>query len=59
MNIKYSINHGQQLEFWVPGRTQNMRWAAHSVGILFSSCSFGLEDEFGCAYIGLGWKASV
>ncbi|KDR81789.1 hypothetical protein GALMADRAFT_239986 [Galerina marginata CBS 339.88] len=30
MSIKYSINRGQQLEFWVPGRAQNMRWAAHS-----------------------------
>ncbi|KAG6841682.1 hypothetical protein C0991_008320 [Blastosporella zonata] len=31
MNITYSINSGQQLEFFVPGRSQNMRWAAHSV----------------------------
>ncbi|KAJ3487415.1 hypothetical protein NLJ89_g11716 [Agrocybe chaxingu] len=30
MAIKYSINNGQQLEFWVPGRMQNMRWAAYS-----------------------------
>jgi hypothetical protein len=35
MQITYSINHGQELEFYVPGRNQNMRWAAHSV----SDCS--------------------
>ena len=33
MVIKYSVNNGQQIEFWVPGRMQNMRWAAHSVRI--------------------------
>jgi hypothetical protein len=32
MKIKYSINEGQELEFYVPGRFENMRWAAHSVG---------------------------
>ncbi len=31
MVVHYSINNGQQLEFWVPGRDQNMRWAAYSV----------------------------
>lgn len=31
MAITYSINSGQRLEFFVPGHTQNMRWAAHSV----------------------------
>lgn len=31
MAVKYSINAGQQLEFVVPGRNQNMRWAVHSV----------------------------
>ncbi|KIM49433.1 hypothetical protein M413DRAFT_438618 [Hebeloma cylindrosporum] len=30
MAITYSINNGQEIEFWVPGRMQNMRWAAHS-----------------------------
>ncbi|KAF9533418.1 hypothetical protein CPB83DRAFT_845226 [Crepidotus variabilis] len=30
MKVKYSINKGQEMEFWVPGREQNMRWAAHS-----------------------------
>jgi len=29
--IKYSINGGMQLSFFVPARHQNMRWAAHSV----------------------------
>ena len=33
MAITYSINSGQRLEFFVPGRTQNMRWAAHSVSL--------------------------
>ncbi|OAX39189.1 hypothetical protein K503DRAFT_799850 [Rhizopogon vinicolor AM-OR11-026] len=28
--IKYSINGGMQLSFFVPARHQNMRWAAHS-----------------------------
>ncbi|TFK55220.1 hypothetical protein OE88DRAFT_1780304 [Heliocybe sulcata] len=30
MRVKYRINHGQDLVFWVPGLTQNMRWAAYS-----------------------------
>ncbi|KAF5330481.1 hypothetical protein D9619_005986 [Psilocybe cf. subviscida] len=30
MCVNYSVNNGQQIEFWVPGRNQNMRWAAHS-----------------------------
>ncbi|KAF8162955.1 hypothetical protein B0H34DRAFT_301294 [Crassisporium funariophilum] len=30
MVVKYSVNNGQQIDFWVPGRMQNMRWAAHS-----------------------------
>jgi hypothetical protein len=30
MKIRYSINHGQVLHFFVPGVHQNMRWAAHS-----------------------------
>ncbi|KAF9009415.1 hypothetical protein BDQ17DRAFT_1348058 [Cyathus striatus] len=28
MSVTYVINNGQQLEFVVPGRNQNMRWAA-------------------------------
>ncbi|KZT44122.1 hypothetical protein SISSUDRAFT_1111790 [Sistotremastrum suecicum HHB10207 ss-3] len=30
MNVRYRINQGPQYDFWVPGRQQNMRWAAHS-----------------------------
>ncbi|OBZ75883.1 hypothetical protein A0H81_04778 [Grifola frondosa] len=30
MSITYSVNHGQELEFYVPARNQNMRWAAYS-----------------------------
>ena len=31
MRVMYSINRGQEMEFYVPGRNQNMRWAAYSV----------------------------
>ncbi|KAF5354769.1 hypothetical protein D9756_005741 [Leucocoprinus leucothites] len=30
MEITYRINNGQAMNFFVPGRNQNMRWAAHS-----------------------------
>ncbi|KAF8491943.1 hypothetical protein JB92DRAFT_2797405 [Gautieria morchelliformis] len=30
MSVRYSINQGPEYEFFVPGRNQNMRWAAHS-----------------------------
>ncbi|KAJ3985530.1 hypothetical protein F5890DRAFT_1572885 [Lentinula detonsa] len=30
MEVTYSINNGQQLHFFVPGRNQNMRWASYS-----------------------------
>ncbi|KAF9050660.1 hypothetical protein BDZ89DRAFT_1057108 [Hymenopellis radicata] len=30
MPVSYSINNGQKLHFYVPGRNQNMRWAAYS-----------------------------
>ncbi|KJA20267.1 hypothetical protein HYPSUDRAFT_68674 [Hypholoma sublateritium FD-334 SS-4] len=30
MVVRYAVNGGQPLEFWVPGRGENMRWAAHS-----------------------------
>lgn len=33
MAITYTINSGQELEFFIPGRCQNMRWATHSVSI--------------------------
>lgn len=31
MRIGYQLNNGQELAFWVPGRNENMRFAAHSV----------------------------
>lgn len=31
MRVSYSVNKGQEMQFFVPGRGQNMRWAAHSV----------------------------
>ena len=31
MRISYTINNGIELNFHVPGRNQNMRWAAYSV----------------------------
>jgi hypothetical protein len=31
MKIFYSLNHGQKLSFFVPGRGQNMKWAGYSV----------------------------
>ncbi|PSS32188.1 hypothetical protein PHLCEN_2v2061 [Hermanssonia centrifuga] len=30
MRVTYSINDGQEMDFFVPGRSQNMRWAAYS-----------------------------
>jgi hypothetical protein len=30
MGVRYRVNMGQEIEFFVPGRNQNMRWAAHS-----------------------------
>ncbi|EPQ58419.1 hypothetical protein GLOTRDRAFT_36442 [Gloeophyllum trabeum ATCC 11539] len=30
MRIKYYINNGQEMDFWVPGIGQNMRWATYS-----------------------------
>ncbi|KAJ3562891.1 hypothetical protein NP233_g9293 [Leucocoprinus birnbaumii] len=30
MEVTYRINNGQAMNFYVPGRNQNMRWAAHS-----------------------------
>lgn len=34
MKINYTINNGLELSFHVPGRNQNMRWAAYSVSML-------------------------
>ena len=33
MKINYTINNGMELNFFVPGRNQNMRWAAYSVSL--------------------------
>ncbi|KAF8580672.1 hypothetical protein K439DRAFT_1648118 [Ramaria rubella] len=30
MSVRYRINQGPEFEFFVPGRDQNMRWAAYS-----------------------------
>lgn len=30
MRVSYSVNNGQEMSFYVPGRGQNMRWAAYS-----------------------------
>ncbi|KEI40569.1 uncharacterized protein L969DRAFT_15927 [Mixia osmundae IAM 14324] len=30
MDVKYSINGGKSLDFFVPGKEQNFRWIAHS-----------------------------
>ncbi|QRV86604.1 transcription factor btf3 [Ceratobasidium sp. AG-Ba] len=30
MGVRYRVNMGQEIEFFVPGLNQNMRWAAHS-----------------------------
>ena len=40
MKIQYNVNHGQWLDFYVPGRHQNMRWAAYSVGAILSWIRF-------------------
>ena len=29
MPVHYSVNGGNELQFWVPGRNQNMRWMGH------------------------------
>ena len=35
MPVHYSVNGGNELQFWVPGRSQNMRWMGHvRVGLL-------------------------
>lgn len=31
MRVAYDVNGGEEMYFVVPGRTQNMRWAAYSV----------------------------
>lgn len=31
MRVSYAVNNGIEMNFYVPGRDQNMRWAAYSV----------------------------
>jgi hypothetical protein len=31
ITVSYSVNNGQSIDFFVPGRSQNFRWATHSV----------------------------
>ncbi|KAF5386786.1 hypothetical protein D9615_001876 [Tricholomella constricta] len=50
MSVTYNINSGQQLEFFVPGRAQNMRWAAHSC----NGFSAGVNQDDFC---GPGFKS--
>lgn len=33
MRVSYSVNNGIEMDFFVPGRMQNMRWAAYSVSL--------------------------
>lgn len=47
MMVAYRINNGQQLEFYVPGSSQNMRWAAHSVRSLPSDRCVELMECLG------------
>ena len=39
MKINYTINNGLELNFFVPGRNQNMRWAAYSVRLTLALAS--------------------
>ncbi|KAG6874079.1 hypothetical protein C0995_006936 [Termitomyces sp. Mi166 len=50
MNITYSINSGQKLDFYVPGLSQNMRWAAYSC----NGFSAGINQDDFC---GPGFKS--
>ena len=42
MKINYTVNNGIELNFYVPGRNQNMRWAAYSVRTRTSFTSISL-----------------
>ncbi|KNZ75467.1 hypothetical protein J132_02800 [Termitomyces sp. J132] len=50
MNISYSINSGQKLDFYVPGLSQNMRWATYSC----NGFSAGVNQDDFC---GPGFKS--
>lgn len=45
MRVSYSVNGGLQLQFYVPGQSQNMRWAAYSV-----------RTQYSCVH---GWKMNI
>ena len=34
MEVRYNINDGMSLHFWIPALNQNMRWAAYSVSFV-------------------------
>lgn len=57
MEITYRINNGQTLNFYVPGRNQNMRWAAHSVSRSHNALS--VPDAEFCAPQCNGFSAGV
>ncbi|KAG9097813.1 hypothetical protein FRC06_007159 [Ceratobasidium sp. 370] len=44
MGVRYRLNMGRETEFFVPGRNQNMRWAAHSC----NGFSVGINPEDFC-----------
>jgi hypothetical protein len=46
MAITYTINCGQELEFHVPGRWQNMRWATHSVSFCRLCPELGRHPQY-------------
>lgn len=45
MPVKYSVNGGRELTFYVPGRHQNMRWVGHSCNG-FSAGEFKFDQLF-------------
>jgi hypothetical protein len=42
MGVRYRVNMGQEIEFFVPGQNQSMRWAAHSWCVVESTPVFSL-----------------
>ena len=45
MKIKYSINDGMEMEFFVPGRSETMRLAAYSVSDPAASPSISVPTK--------------
>lgn len=41
VQVNYRVNRGTQLNFWVPGKNENLRWAAHSC----NGFSAGVDPE--------------